>query len=461
MKKNLLLCLIGLFCVVSNSFAHIYVMGVKVTDTNSNDVMGDGKVTYDATNKILTFDNVDYENTTTEGGDLSRPVVSVSDPDVTVDFKGHNKLTQKNYVVVSFSTQNGVITSSDGGFVDIQGASNYPAITHGTQPISFKNINMEITAAAGIRGYISGGDGTAIVTINGSNIKFSNTYASIYDIDNLILNGGSKIVDPEGAAFNAAHGQVENADKGVSKKLTIICKEYKVNIKDTPLNYFSAKDVYGDGKVVYNDNTKTMTFDNVDITVEDEGVYNIKNYEPDLTMIFKGNNVLTNTNGYGSINTGGKLTIKSEDNATVTLNGRSNYYSISSNNSNITIKDINLICNSNIRGYSGTSGNKAILTIDNANLRCERKIMQFADVVLKNGSYIADPVDAVFDKSRGNFLVGGSIVTGITIKTSSTDIHEIHIAEDRNAPAFDLTGRRVSDSYRGIVIQNGKKFIRR
>lgn len=39
---------------------------------------------------------------------------------------------------------------------------------------------------------------------------------------------------------------------------------------------------------------------------------------------------------------------------------------------------------------------------------------------------------------------------------------EVVVVEfDENAPAYDITGRKVNAEYRGIVIQNGKKFIRR
>lgn len=38
---------------------------------------------------------------------------------------------------------------------------------------------------------------------------------------------------------------------------------------------------------------------------------------------------------------------------------------------------------------------------------------------------------------------------------------EVVVEFDENAPAFDITGRKVNAEYRGIVIQNGKKFIRR
>ena len=40
----------------------IYVAGVSVTKRNEDDVLGDGTVYYDSTNKILTFDNATIES---------------------------------------------------------------------------------------------------------------------------------------------------------------------------------------------------------------------------------------------------------------------------------------------------------------------------------------------------------------------------------------------------------------
>ena len=46
-------------------------------------------------------------------------------------------------------------------------------------------------------------------------------------------------------------------------------------------------------------------------------------------------------------------------------------------------------------------------------------------------------------------------------KSISTVVEEIEITDIKDMPAYDLMGRRVSDNYKGIVIQGGKKFIRK
>lgn len=46
-------------------------------------------------------------------------------------------------------------------------------------------------------------------------------------------------------------------------------------------------------------------------------------------------------------------------------------------------------------------------------------------------------------------------------KSIGTVVEEIEITDIKDMPAYDLMGRRVSDNYKGIVIQGGKKFIRK
>ena len=41
-----------------------------------------------------------------------------------------------------------------------------------------------------------------------------------------------------------------------------------------------------------------------------------------------------------------------------------------------------------------------------------------------------------------------------------TEIEKVEVELDVNAPMFDVLGRKVNADYHGIVIQNGKKFIR-
>lgn len=64
------------------------------------------------------------------------------------------------------------------------------------------------------------------------------------------------------------------------------------------------------------------------------------------------------------------------------------------------------------------------------------------------------PVSAAAAKGL-SFSIDGGEATGISAITADGSI----IVND-NAPMYNLAGQRVSDSYKGVVIQNGKKFIK-
>ncbi len=75
--------------------------------------------------------------------------------------------------------------------------------------------------------------------------------------------------------------------------------------------------------------------------------------------------------------------------------------------------------------------------------------------------------DVAFDNAS-------SSSTTFTMPAHAVDVYPVYVqistgieniatetTEDNNAPAYDLTGRRVDDSYRGFVIQGGKKYFRK
>ena len=46
-------------------------------------------------------------------------------------------------------------------------------------------------------------------------------------------------------------------------------------------------------------------------------------------------------------------------------------------------------------------------------------------------------------------------------KSSTTGIDTIKATQNENAPIYNLAGQRVGKNYKGVVIQNGKKFIKK
>jgi hypothetical protein len=44
---------------------------------------------------------------------------------------------------------------------------------------------------------------------------------------------------------------------------------------------------------------------------------------------------------------------------------------------------------------------------------------------------------------------------------TSTSVENVRPALDIHAPMYDIMGRQVDENYRGIIIQNGNKFLLR
>jgi uncharacterized repeat protein (TIGR02543 family) len=44
---------------------------------------------------------------------------------------------------------------------------------------------------------------------------------------------------------------------------------------------------------------------------------------------------------------------------------------------------------------------------------------------------------------------------------TSTSVENVRPALDINAPMYDIMGRQVDENYRGIIIQNGQKYLLR
>lgn len=94
--------------------------------------------------------------------------------------------------------------------------------------------------------------------------------------------------------------------------------------------------------------------------------------------------------------------------------------------------------------YAGRYGNGTAFTNENQ--------LKVGDEVVVYGTLAKNTDHTLMD--RGNYLysVNGTVVTGIRAT-------EITKKADKNAPLYNMAGQRVSKAYKGVVIQNGKKFV--
>ncbi len=76
-------------------------------------------------------------------------------------------------------------------------------------------------------------------------------------------------------------------------------------------------------------------------------------------------------------------------------------------------------------------------------------------------TYTAQTGDTVTVLSANEYGALSAVSEALTIGDSS-GIDDVNAADaDDNSPAYNVGGQRVSKSYRGIVIRNGKKYVKR
>ena len=61
-----------------------------------------------------------------------------------------------------------------------------------------------------------------------------------------------------------------------------------------------------------------------------------------------------------------------------------------------------------------------------------------------------------------NGNTGTNVTVLKVVRGGSTGINSVNVEkENANAPMYNLAGQRVNNNAKGIVIQNGKKFIKK
>lgn len=213
------------------------------------------------------------------------------------------------------------------------------------------------------------------------------------------------------------------------------------------------------GTVKYDHSTKTLTLDNATIDVGNEQAISSKS---NMTIKLIGNNkVIANattisTNKPMTITGGGTLDVESTFDCAIYVASTD----LTIENCTVNAKGVRY----GIAGYNGNSGEDLI--IRNATVTAEGNevysIGDFATLTLE-GCAITQPAGAAFDASLHGVALDGEIVkTKVVIGPTGTGID----TPTANVPAkkqgtYNLAGQRVGDSYKGIVIENGRKVVKK
>ena len=351
----------------------IEVAGVRITGLNADDVLGDGSVSYDARNNVLTLNDATINCPNT-----------VSDPDG-IHYYGEEKLTIRPFGYSKINgLDDGINLGDMSAIVCISGSGRLEInAPYGIYDDSYTHLIIENGCVVEVNSQRKGVQ-VGKLTVNGSSLLATGTLlGSIYSDEEPTLVNCS-ITIPAGAAWENGHIW-KNGDI-VKTKVCISADEYPIMIKDIIVNAGNAHDVLDDGgSVVYDHSTQTLTLTNA--TIQGDDSHGIVKQSGELKIVLVGDNVIDmGTYGHGIINDSGDLTIGGAGSLTISgVLGIETY-------ANLILEDGCVVTVYNAI-YSNRSNN---LTVDHSTLIAvgddtELTIEGFGDVILTGTSEVIEP----------------------------------------------------------------------
>ena len=399
------------FVIISPMKYNLYVKGMQVTALNAFDVLGDGTVSYDASQKVLTFNNVNiHENT------LAFAVQNKDVEGLTIQLIGDNTIylggnsiaidmrrntTVKGPGTLNITSQNGFylrdadLTICDGCLIDITAST-----------VSF-NTNMNSTT----------------LSIRDSEVRTTGFSTPI--IVGYLELDGCTITQPQGAEWDPSIGNVTLDGEIVTGQIVISPESLPLWVGGTQVTTLNAFDILGNGQAVYDRFDKVLTLKNAYISTLE---YGITNQISNLTIKLEGSSLVEGA--WGGIYTDGDLYIQGPgalycsggdgmmiDNANLYFEEGCSVTSIG-HGGNMYAG----ICGKT--GFSMTVTNSSVYA-ENTNPDAAGQIYGFTNLNLF-GCSITSPLDAVWNKTRRQVCVNNIPVT--TMVCINNEIYDLYVS---------------------------------
>ena len=255
----------------------IKVAGIKVTNHNMADVLGDGTVSYDPETLTLTLTDA-----TIDGGDGSG---------IEAEQELHIKLEGSNTITCTRSlngTSHG-IWFKDKGYIEGPGSLSITAMygifaIGNNKPKALQILDgAQISAEGDLIGIIAG-----ITTISGEEtVVNAKGDDGSFGCTALNLNDQLEITQPAGASFNLTKLAicVGRRNDIVTSWVTIQkVNKYNIYVAGTQVTSLNQADVLGDGTVSYDAETNTLTLNNANIETEAETEFVISAIEINIRL---------------------------------------------------------------------------------------------------------------------------------------------------------------------------------
>ena len=274
-----------------------------------------------------------------------------------------------------------------------------------------------------------------------------------------------------------------------------VIPRYNLCVKDIQLDDRNIADILGDGTVSFDAETNTLTLNNADITNTGNEGYGICNYygnEP-LTYEHDIDHLTINVLGDSKIATDdvclyinrADMTIKGPGKLSLTSSYEE---AINAVICGLTLKNADVVAKGS---YSAIKGTGSEMTVDHSSLVASSKkaiaptIYEFNAFQLVNsafidvsdgystfyGSYFYYDDGACEMRYKGNYDNDGvadyysdayrwGILISPTGAVTAIDAPEVQDIEAPQQPAYNLSGQRIAEGYRGIIVKNGRKYLK-
>lgn len=437
----------------------ITVAGIKVTNHNMEDVLGDGTVSYDPKTSTLTLDGANI--TSTEANGIQTKVDGLK-----INLIGENNITVGDYVGmrITRATDNKPVTFLGGGSLQIK--ANGIGLQLYVDAILTEDVKVTAESLsdtyAGIQGRKATEGPLPSITMMGEETELrakGGNLGSMVSIHFLDLTHNFKIVEPKGAALIEDVGiAVEGAL--VTNQWVTIMKEnrYLFYVAGTQVTNVNQDDVLGDGTVSFDPETSTLTLNNANIECEATYAIDAEDFGP-ITFKLVGENYAVTSLWLGvrvneaTIEGPGSLVAKAETGIS-SLNGLT-----ISNGAKVSAEGTRL---NGIYGDLTVKGEETIVQMKGVECGFKGSSLTLEDdliIGLPTEAYFGEPYIVNLDgeriKDEWIIICSQDYITGIN------DLKDSKNLKDLNDSTYNLAGQRVGSGYKGIVIQGGKKLLKK
>jgi|GEM_PF-4495136 len=449
--KRLLSLFLGaaLFWVTSDAAVYdIYVDGVQVTDANKNDILGNGKISFNSSSYSIIF--------------TGKQITSTADTLIVIgpNCEHSVSITRQSAGSVTISSPSGYsIANHQRWALLIVGSLNIDGI------ITDTNVGLTNTTLSVYGTDKNGGRAGLISTTPkaGLSINYSTLQQSYIAGFERISYTDSECTTPN-VSYNTKTLRYEDAEGNLVDKVDIRSFYTYAKIDNTTkVTSLNCIDPLGDGSLTFVPSTRTFAFNGLYLPESYMNIGSSREESENATLfgsqIVTYNIELLRDNYLQDINAQNYQSVSLYLQGEGSLHLMTNQYDIGGDlyvYKNLTIAGG---CHVYVGGGVYSTDNAGVLTINKSYLTLMHGDWIDMDNVVLTGCQVIYPEGAVWDSSLKAFAVNGVEVTDrIEIAPINTAIDGVN-ADTSNGPAYDLLGRPVDDTYHGIVIQGGKKLV--